>query len=76
MAWWESLADVWQWYSMNRDDLTPIGALLGGAVVASLGVDARPVLEQFGDDGGAASTQNSPVQRSFRAPVYFVRIGP
>src|ERR1700746_3805488 len=38
MAWWESLADVWQWYSMNRDDLTPIGALLGGAVVAWAGL--------------------------------------
>jgi hypothetical protein len=31
---WEPFADAWKWYSANRADLTPIGAFLGGVVIA------------------------------------------
>jgi Pentapeptide repeats (8 copies) len=31
---WEWFAYAWKWYSTNRADLTPIGAFLGGLVIA------------------------------------------
>lgn len=34
MSWWEPFADAWKWYYANRADLTPIGAFLGGVVIA------------------------------------------
>ena len=34
MSWSELLTDAWKWYSTNRADLTPIGAFLGGVVIA------------------------------------------
>jgi hypothetical protein len=34
VSWWEPIAEAWKWYSANRADLTPIGAFLGGVVIA------------------------------------------
>ena len=34
MPWWEPFSNAWAWYSENRENLTPIGAFLGGGTVA------------------------------------------
>jgi Pentapeptide repeats (8 copies) len=46
VSWWEPFAAAWKWYSTNRADLTPIGAFLGGALIAwaalrQAGISAR-----------------------------------
>jgi len=34
LAGWETFSAAWGWYSANRDNLIPIGGLIGGAVIA------------------------------------------
>jgi hypothetical protein len=34
VPWWEPFAAAWKWYSENREPLTPIGAFLGGGIIA------------------------------------------
>jgi hypothetical protein len=34
MPWWEPFVDTWDWYVTNREVLTPIGAFLGGGIIA------------------------------------------
>jgi hypothetical protein len=34
VPWWDTLKIGWGWYSANRENLIPLGGLLGGAAVA------------------------------------------
>jgi hypothetical protein len=57
VSFWEQVGNAWDWYSENRENLTPLGALVGGALLAWAALrQARSATRQAGISADQAET--------------------